>query len=207
MEPNHPLLKRAYELAGDREEIRQLYADWAGTYEADTLDGMGYVGPAIAAEALAKALPKTGRVLDAGCGTGLAGLELAKHSAVQIDGVDLSAEMLKKAAEKNVYTSLGEADLTRPLDMPENSYDGVISVGVFTLGHVPPQSLEHLARVAKPGAPIVVTVHEGVWDKEAYPTQLARLKEAGVIRGYTVDKAFYHEKENYTCKLCVLEAT
>lgn len=41
----NPLLTRAYALAGDQKEIRAVYADWAKTYEKDTLIGMGYVAP------------------------------------------------------------------------------------------------------------------------------------------------------------------
>ncbi|MBB4303484.1 putative TPR repeat methyltransferase [Rhodobium orientis] len=206
MEPNNPLLKRAYELSGDPEEIRRLYADWADAYDRDTLEGMGYVAPAIAADVLAKSLCDSDRVLDAGCGTGLVGQELAKRTDADLHGIDLSADMLDAAAKKDVYSTLREADLTRPLEIADNSFDGVISVGVFTSGHVRPDALAELARVAKPGAPVVVTVHENVWDKDAYASQIEAMKAAEHIRACAITTAPYHDKENYSCKLCVMEA-
>lgn len=139
MESDNPLLKRAYALEGDAKRIRDLYADWAASYDADTLEGMGYVAPVIAARALSEALEgdaSDARILDAGCGTGLVGAELARRTQAEIDGIDLSPGMLEEAARKEVYRTLAEADMTAALDLPDNSYDGVVSVGVFTSGHV-----------------------------------------------------------------------
>jgi len=208
METDNPLLKRAYALGGDRSEIRSLYADWAESYDTDTLDGMGYVAPALAARTLAERLDAAGTVLDAGCGTGLVGVELSRQDDldVDIDGVDLSAGMLEQAEEKRVYRKLAEADLTKPLDIADDTYDGVVSVGVFTSGHVGPQAIDELARVARPGAPVVVTVHEKVWDKDGYADHLAAMEKAGRVKVLSTDEAPYHEKAGYRCRLCVLQA-
>ena len=51
-----------------------------------------------------------GRLADLGCGSGLVGLAL-KTPQNQIIGVDVSAQMLAKAAEKNVYDELVKDDL------------------------------------------------------------------------------------------------
>jgi ubiquinone/menaquinone biosynthesis C-methylase UbiE len=207
METDNPLLQRAYALDGDRERIRDLYADWAGSYDEDTVAGMGYVAPALAAEALAREIGEgAGAVLDAGCGTGLVGLELSRRTKADIDGVDLSPGMLEQASEKGVYRQLAEADLTRPLDLPDNAYDGVVSVGVFTSGHVGPQAIDELARVARPGAPLVVTVHEKVWESDGYPAHLKTMEDRGIARIRAIRDTAYHEKEGYRCKLCLLEA-
>ncbi|MBC00190.1 MAG: SAM-dependent methyltransferase [Rhodobacteraceae bacterium] len=208
MEPDNPLLKRAYALNGNAREIRALYRDWAESYDADTVEGMGYVAPDEAAAVLAGELDGAALVLDAGCGTGLVGEALSRQqvSGLLIDGIDLSAGMLDQAAEKNVYRKLSEADLTKPLDMPANSYDGVVSVGVFTSGHVGPQAMEELARVARPGAPVVVTVHEKVWEPDGYADHLKAMEKRGLVRVRAIRDAAYHEKEGYSCKLCVLEA-
>ena len=65
MESDNPLLKRAYALDGDAGRIRDLYADWAASYDADTLDGMGYVAPVLAARALSEALAQNEPALSA----------------------------------------------------------------------------------------------------------------------------------------------
>lgn len=206
MEPENALLKRAYALDGDAEKIRDLYADWAQSYDGDTTRGMGYVAPAIAAEALAGALGPAEAVLDAGCGTGLVGRELDSRIEAAIDGIDLSPGMLEQARGKGVYRRLAEADLTAPLAFADNTYDGVVSVGVFTSGHVGPGAIDELARVARPGAPLVVTVHEKVWESDGYPEHLKGMEKRGLLRIRAVRDAAYHEKEGYRCKLCVLEA-
>ncbi|WP_306029178.1 class I SAM-dependent methyltransferase [Stappia sp. MMSF_3263] len=206
MEPENALLKRAYALDGDAEKIRDLYADWAQSYDGDTTRGMGYVAPAIAAEALAGALGSAEAVLDAGCGTGLVGRELDSRIEAAIDGIDLSPGMLEQARGKGVYRRLAEADLTAPLAFADNTYDGVVSVGVFTSGHVGPGAIDELARVARPGAPLVVTVHEKVWESDGYPEHLKGMEKRGLLRIRAVRDAVYHEKEGYRCKLCVLEA-
>jgi ubiquinone/menaquinone biosynthesis C-methylase UbiE len=206
MEPENALLKRAYALDGDAEKIRDLYADWAESYDGDTTGGMGYVAPVLAAEALAGALGAADAVLDAGCGTGLVGRELDGRIEAAIDGIDLSPGMLEQARDKGVYRHLAEADLTARLAFPDNTYDGVVSVGVFTSGHVGPRAIDELARVARPGAPLVVTVHEKVWESEGYPEHLKGMEKRGLLRIRAVSDAAYHEKEGYRCKLCVLEA-
>jgi ubiquinone/menaquinone biosynthesis C-methylase UbiE len=206
MEPENALLKRAYALDGDAGKIRDLYADWAQSYDGDTVGGMGYVAPALAAEALAETLGSAEAVLDAGCGTGLVGRELDSRIEAAIDGIDLSPGMLERARDKGVYRHLSEADMTRPLKIPDNTYDGIVSVGVFTSGHVGPQAIDELARVARPGAPLVVTVHEKVWESDGYPEHLKGMEKRGLVRIRAVRDTPYHEKEGYRCKLCVLEA-
>lgn len=200
-----PILRRIYSMKGGADECREIYEAWAEAYEKDTLEGMGYVAPAIAAETLAPLLPKNAVVLDAGCGTGLAGSELARRAEAVIDGVDISEEMLARAAEKMIYRTLEEADLTRPLAIDSDSYDAVICVGVFTNGHVGPEALDEMARVAKPGAPLVFTVHQDVW-AQGYGERLEHLAANGRVRVHRIVDAPYHQKEGYRCRLCVAEA-
>lgn len=206
MSESNPLLRRVYALNGDREETRRVYGEWAPAYEQDTVDGMGYVAPELVARELAGLVEPEAHVLDAGCGTGLAGAHLKSLGFEQIDGIDLSNGMLELARSKQAYSKLREADLTSRLDIPDNSYDAAISVGVFTSGHVKPSALEELARVTRPGAPIVVTVHENVWEREAYPEQLEKMEAEGLVHVRAVKEAPYHKKEGYSCQLCILEA-
>ncbi len=52
------------------------------------------------------------QILDMGCGTGIVGELLFSNGYQNIDGSgSFSPEMLQKARERNVYRSLGEADL------------------------------------------------------------------------------------------------
>ena len=81
MKADTSILDRLYAMEGGPETCRDIYADWANDYDRDTLDGMGYVGPSLVAEALAERISSGARILDAGCGTGLAGEQLAASCA------------------------------------------------------------------------------------------------------------------------------
>lgn len=206
MKADTSILDRLYAMEGGPEICRDIYADWADNYDSDTIDGMGYVGPALVAEALSERISPAARILDAGCGTGLAGEQLAARGFMRVDGIDVSPDMLRVARGKNVYRSLSVADLTAPIDLADDSYDGAVCVGVFTNGHVGPSAFDELARVVRPGGTIVATVHENVWDSEGYGGHLEALADRGAATIIAAAVAPYHLKENYSCRLCVLQA-
>jgi len=198
-----PVLDRIYKLSGDPEECRDAYKDWAKTYDADTVDGLGYVGPAKAADKLAAlGLDRAARVLDAGCGTGLAGVELKARGFTQVDGMDLSPEMLALAREKDAYSDLREADMTQKLPYEDDAYDAIVCVGTFTHAHVGPKGFEELLRITKRGGPVVATVHEDVWDADDYAGYLKGLEARGVARLQEADETDYHVNK---CRMVVLE--
>ena len=123
---------------------------------------MAYRSPAEVARVFA-ALGGTGPVLDVGAGTGLVGQALAEAGIGPVDGLDISAEMLARAAEKQVYRSTITADLTQVLPLPDSAYSGCISAGTFTTGHVGPEAFGELLRVTRPGAVFAVTVHSAFY--------------------------------------------
>ena len=119
------LLERAYALSGDA-DARELYRDWAETYDRTMLDD--------------HVPDKTVPVLDVGAGTGLAGQELAASGFTSIDAVDYSSDMLAVAARRAIYKDLIEADLTKPLDIADATYGAAVCTGTFTHGHVSPRA-------------------------------------------------------------------
>ncbi|MBB4267340.1 class I SAM-dependent DNA methyltransferase [Roseospira visakhapatnamensis] len=197
-------LRRAYAVQGP-DEVRGLYREWADGYEADVVEGLGYVAPRHAARALADALPDTAsRVLDVGCGTGLVGLELRALGYTHVDGLDLCPEMLQAAAGKGLYDRLMEGDLTARLTMDDDAYDGSICVGTFTHGHVGPGGLGELIRVTRPGGPVTFTVNDGVYDAENYDGALAALEADGRVRVTDRARADYLPGEDIRCRLITL---
>ncbi|MGI9515094.1 MAG: class I SAM-dependent DNA methyltransferase [Anderseniella sp.] len=176
------LLERAYALSGDA-DTRELYRDWAETYDRTMLDGLGYLSPRLVSRLLAEhASDKTTAVLDVGAGTGLAGQELAGLGFTCIDAVDYSADMLAMAAQRNIYRHLIEGDLTRPLDMPDATYGAAVCTGTFTHGHVGPSCLTELFRIIAPGGLFAFSINTGVWNDVGFEAELHRLEEAGAIR-------------------------
>jgi len=125
-----PRLARNYaDLATDDQRV--VYRQWADSYDKELIEEFGYIAPQEAVNAFVCRVPdRTAPVLDLGCGTGLAGKLLEQAGYTHIDGIDLSPEMLEKAAALNVYRQLWEGDLTAVIDV-QPIYQAVICVGVF----------------------------------------------------------------------------
>ncbi|WP_240191468.1 class I SAM-dependent methyltransferase [Aeromicrobium sp. YIM 150415] len=202
MNDTHPILARLYALK-DADEAREVYDAWAADYDHDTVDDMGYVAPALAAEALAERISDGATVLDAGCGTGLVGAELSQRREVALDGMDLSPGMLERARAREVYRTLETADLTRELAVTDDAYDAVICVGTLTGGHVGPGVLAEFVRITAPGGAIVATVHSHVWEDGGYRAEIERLAGEGLVSAEVWERP-YHVREQMSCRLCVL---
>lgn len=197
------ILDRVYAMRGP-DEAERVYDDWAERYDDDTVGALGYVGPAVAAAKLVE-LTQPGVVLDAGCGTGLVGVELAKLSDATIDGVDLSEGMLDRARVRGIYRNLERADLTQRLNIADDTYDAAICVGTLTEGHVGPEALDELARVVRPGGHVVAPVLGRVWESGGYRAHVDEMVAAGVVALREADAQPYLEAEGADCRLCVLD--
>ncbi|MCW2243306.1 tetratricopeptide repeat protein [Azospirillum canadense] len=96
--------------------VRALFDRYADRFDQDLVGKLGYAAP----ELLRRAVDRLGggnglRVLDLGCGTGLAGVtfrSLAGHLA----GVDLSPRMVDKARARALYDDLWVGDVAAALD-------------------------------------------------------------------------------------------
>ena len=142
MAESHIGLDEAYSLKTP-EDNRRLYKKWATSYEAGFVSENGYIYPLqVAAAFMDRADSAARRVLDIGCGTGLVGVGLAELGGPRPDGLDLSPEMLDEAGRKTdsqgrpIYGDLIVGDLTASLSLPDGAYDGIVSAGTFTHGHV-----------------------------------------------------------------------
>ena len=121
-------LENTYKLASPA-DIVDYYRDFAPSYDTGFAQEMGWHYP----KAIAVAYHKHARaddapVADIGCGTGFVAAEL-KLTSDQIDGMDISPEMLALAQEKGLYRRLYEVDLTGDLSAIDNAYGAVVSAG------------------------------------------------------------------------------
>ena len=183
----------AYGLNTPEDSVR-LYADWAETYDADFVSQHGYVYHLeIARLFLEYHGVSSGPVLDVGCGTGVVGVALREAGITGIDGIDISAAMLAQSGTKTagdgqpVYRNLIEADLTKTLDIPDGRYQAIVSAGTFTHGHLGPQALDELWRVAAPGATCVIGINATHYEKSGFAGKLAADVAGGKITEPTLD--------------------
>jgi len=65
-----------------------------------------------------------------------------------------------------------------PLDFATDSFDAVVSVGVFTVAHAPASSFDELVRVTRPGGHIVFTLSTEAYENSGFKEKLRTL-EAG----------------------------
>ncbi|HEV7813513.1 MAG TPA: tetratricopeptide repeat protein, partial [Janthinobacterium sp.] len=112
--------------------VRELFDQYAGHFERHLTEVLAYDMPRLLAAAAGRQLPAaaTADVLDLGCGTGLCGPWL-RPFARTLAGVDLSQNMLDKAAAKGVYDHLVCAELGDFLSGQEDSADLAVAADVF----------------------------------------------------------------------------
>lgn len=198
-------LRRSYELTGPRDAAK-LYDEWAATYDSDIVEAMGYVGPAVVATRLAELVPPGATVLDAGCGTGLVGAELARRGDYVIDGVDMSPAMLDKARDTGVYRRLDVADLTARIAVDDDTYDAVTCVGTLTEGHVGPEALAELVRVTVPGGLVVATILDPIWEPKGYRAAVDALAAENKAELREAEQRPHRVQQDVGCRLVVIAA-
>jgi ubiquinone/menaquinone biosynthesis C-methylase UbiE len=181
----------AYSVETPDDNVR-LYADWADSYDADFVARQGYVYHQKVADLLIeKRADIKGAVLDVGCGTGIVGVELRAGGFSAVDGIDISPQMLEKSREKTcadgtrVYRNLIPADLTQRLDIRDNEYAALVSAGTFTHGHLGPESLDELWRIAAPGAVCVIGINAAHYESMGFGEKLSADVASGKITGMT----------------------
>ena len=149
---------RAVSPSMDEAAVRSAYRRWAPVY--DTTFGV------VAAEGRKHAVEiinaRSGRVLEVGVGTGLS--LPAYNRSLEIVGIDLSPEMLRKARERvateglaNV-TGLHEMD-AGDLKFPDAAFDTVAAMYVMTVVPEPEKVMRELARVCRPGGEVLIVNH------------------------------------------------
>lgn len=163
----------------DNEELRITYDEWASEYDAD-LEALGFLSPKAAAVLLDKYVAdKAARVLDAGAGTGMVGVELARRDFTQITALDMSTGMLATAKEKGVYEDFVIGELGKTLPIETDAFAGTTCVGVFTYAHATPESLDELIRVTKTGGPVVFSIRTDYYTDAGFDVKQAALEAEG----------------------------
>lgn len=199
-----PYLDRVFAVSST-EECRRLYDDWAATYDSD-MQKHDFTAPRLVAEGVARGMKlnhlhrdpnqvlKGLQIVDAGCGTGTVGNELAKMGVEGIDGLDISEGMLNVARKSGAYKDLRVTDLTKKLEFEDGKYDALVCCGTFTHGHLGPKPLAEFVRIVKSGGVVVATILESHWKEKGFEAEVVRLANSGVCD--IVEKKVHQYRKN-----------
>ncbi len=163
----------------NNQQLEERYDEWAQDYDDNLESDFGYVMPRMAAETFERFVPKDARVLDAGAGTGLVGVELNRLGYTNLEAMDLSRGMLDEARRKGAYRDFHQMVMGEPLDLDTDSYAAAICVGVLTLGHAPAHSLEELARIVRPGGFVAFTLRPDIYEQNGFREKQRQLESEG----------------------------
>ena len=174
------------------DEVMKYYDEWGenNKYDKDMIE-WNYTGPKETVNIFKKyVMNKESLIFDAGCGTGLVGLELKKFEYKNFHGADLSQKLLD-IVPKNLYQRLVKVDLNQSIDIKDNFYDAVMCVGTFTFGHVKPSALEEFVRITKNNGYICFTINEGIYEDYGFDKKIKSLKKNNILKEIEFFKSDY----------------
>lgn len=135
---------------GGTNDSRELYASWASTYDNEVQKN-GYVTPERVAKALKDIVTNQSEViLDYGCGTGLSGFALQAVGFTNIDGLDVSQEMIILAEKKSIYKKLTVFDPSTKIPVHADQYKIITAIGVIGAGAAPLEVFDNLFSLLPP---------------------------------------------------------
>ena len=174
------------------DEVMKYYDEWGegNKYDKDMVD-WNYTGPKETSEIFNKHVKdKNIEIYDAGCGTGLVGVELKKFGFSNFHGADLSQKLLD-LVPSGLYKSLEKVDLNKTINHKDNSFDAVMCVGTFTFGHVKPPALDEFVRITKNSGLICFTINEGIHEEYGFDIKLDQLKKENKLKEIEFFKSDY----------------
>ena len=188
------------------EELLKYYQDWTkkNKYNQDMINWK-YTAPQETVLVLKKyAFNKNLKILDAGCGTGLVGIELKKYGYFNIEGIDFSQNMLDLVPQ-GIYKKIEKVDLNKQLKFKDNTYDIVMCVGTFTYGHVKPEALDELIRITKDKGLICFTINEGIYEEYGFDKKIKELSDKKYWKVKEFFKSDYITTKDVEAWLCLAE--
>ena len=188
------------------DEVMKYYDEWGkdNKYDKD-MEDWNYTGPKETSEIFAKYQKnKDIKIYDAGCGTGLVGIELKKYGFLKFDGADLSQKLLD-LVPLGLYQSLEKIDLNQKINHQDNMYDAVMCVGTFTFGHVKPPALDEFIRITKDKGLICFTINEGIHEEYGFDKKIKELSDKKKWKEIEFFKSDYIASKNVNAWLGLYE--
>jgi len=175
-------------------QLDEYYARRANFWDQQPASGerVGYRGADLVSAMLERLTQDTGLdIIDAGCGTGLVGVRVARK-ARQLVGVDASSPMLEMAKKRSVYHRLHRGDLIAFLNDHPASFDALTCAA----------TLIHFGDLRAAFAAAAVSLRDhGLFIFTLFPNEDdADAVAAGTFDGYAQGGCFRHGR-NYVARL------
>ena len=166
------------------EYVQQLFDNCAGTFDEQLVEALDYTVPrdVSAAVVASSSLSPPWDMLDLGCGTGLVGVEMAKHVKTLV-GVDLSPRMIERARARGIYTELICGDLAVTLT-ERPCYDVVVAGDVFVYVGKLDAVVPAARRTLRPGGVLAFTIESAEDVPEAVGSADYWLRPSGRFAHY-----------------------
>ena len=187
-----------------KEKVLDYYVNWTKKeqFNKDMIE-WNYQAPQNTVKLFNQHTPnKNINILDAGCGSGLVGIELQKYGYTKITGADFSQEMLSLIPQ-SIYQKLELIDLNEKLKYKDNLYDAITCVGTFTYGHVKAHALNELIRVLKKEGLICFTINEGVYLEYQFDKKMEQLSNDNLWQIINFSKCSYIVNKDIEAWLCI----
>ena len=187
-----------------KDKVLKYYDDWTknAQFNQDMID-WDYTAPVNTVQLIDKYIhDKNIKILDAGCGSGLAGIELKKRGFTNIYGVDFSQSMLN-LIPNNIYQTVELIDLNEPLKYDDNDFGAIICVGAFTYGHVKAHALDEFIRVTNKNGYICFTINEGIYTEYKFDKKINELSQNKSWEVLNLSKSSYIVNKDVEAWLCL----
>lgn len=150
-------------MAYSSDEVQAEYRDMASGYDQGSHE-TGWSAPQVVQKSLEKRglLHPSSRVIDFAAGTGLLSEAFRNKTgghAFHITALDLSRDMLDKLKVKRVANILRQQDITKPWNVPRNSFDVAAATGVgeYLTGDQLDRTIRNAATALKKGGHVAFT--------------------------------------------------
>jgi 2-polyprenyl-3-methyl-5-hydroxy-6-metoxy-1,4-benzoquinol methylase len=187
------------------ENKEQQYDEWAATYDSDLVDDLGYVAHRDAGDVfMERVVDKSAHILDVACGTGLAGEYLFDHGYKNIEGADLSNEMMAVSRNREAYTATWQHDFTKPAKI-EKFYEAILCVGMFSFSIPKISHMHNVVNCVQPGGVCVITVNGAAWRDLNLDLEVAREAELHEFTIEEIRTAGYIVNEGIDSRILIIK--
>jgi predicted TPR repeat methyltransferase len=160
-------------------EVEAEFDAEAAEYERQLTD-WDYRVPEDSTKLLTQYVPRSAKVLEAGCGTGLVGAAHYVLGYQNLYGCDLSSAMLGLAKSKGIYKQLLHADLCQRLPYEDDDFDATTCLATLSFIEDAELTLREFCRVTRPEGVIIFSHRRDLFESRNCLALCQQLEKAGL---------------------------